>query len=204
MKTNFIAAIAMSALVSFTSCNNSAPKVDESPVAESSSNGIKVAFVEVDSLMTQYKFCQEYALVLEKRSNNARNTLNNKGQQLQKAVTNFQQKLQNNGFTSREEAERQQANLQRQEQDLQQLQARLASELEEETIKYNNALRDSLQNFLEIYNQDKKYDIILSKAGDNILYANKQYNITKDVINGLNKLYKSTFNEEGKAKKDKK
>ena len=204
MKTNFIAAIAMSALVSFTSCNNSAPKVDESPVAESSSNGIKVAFVEVDSLMTQYKFCQEYALVLEKRSNNARNTLNNKGQQLQKAVTNFQQKLQNNGFSSREEAERQQANLQRQEQDLQQLQARLASELEEETIKYNNALRDSLQNFLEIYNQDKKYDIILSKAGDNILYANKQYNITKDVINGLNNLYKSTFNEEDKAKKDKK
>lgn len=204
MKTNFIAAIAMSALVSFTSCNNSAPKVDESPVAESSSNGIKVAFVEVDSLMTQYKFCQEYALVLEKRSNNARNTLNNKGQQLQKAVTNFQQKLQNNGFSSREEAERQQANLQRQEQDLQQLQARLASELEEETIKYNNALRDSLQNFLEIYNQDKKYDIILSKAGDNILYANKQYNITKDVINGLNKLYKSTFNEEDKAKKDNK
>ena len=87
---------------------------------------------------------------------------------------------------------------------MQQLQARLASELEEETIKYNNALRDSLQNFLEIYNQDKKYDIILSKAGDNILYANKQYNITKDVINGLNKLYKSTFNEEDKAKKDKK
>ena len=35
--------------------------------------------------------------------------------------------------------------------------------------------RDSLQNFLKVYNKSKKYDIILSKAGDNILYAAKKY-----------------------------
>lgn len=202
MKRNIITAMAFALVASLTSCNNSAPKNDESPAGETTENaGVKIAYVEVDSLMTQYKFCQEYALVLEKRSNNARNTLNAKGQQLQKAVNNFQQKLQNNGFTSREEAERQQANLQRQEQDLQQLQARLATELDSETLKYNNALRDSLQNFLNEYNKDKKYDMILSKAGDNILLANKQFNITEEVINGLNKNYKSTFKEEDKAKK---
>jgi outer membrane protein len=40
------------------------------------------------------------------------------------------------------------------------------------------------------YNADKKYDIILSKAGDNILLANKRFDITQDVINGLNKRYR--------------
>ena len=52
------------------------------------------------------------------------------------------------------------------------------------------ALRDSLQNFLNAYNKDKQFDLILSKAGDNILMANKKYDITNDVINGLNKRYK--------------
>ncbi|MDO4934319.1 MAG: OmpH family outer membrane protein, partial [Prevotella sp.] len=35
-----------------------------------------------------------------------------------------------------------------------------------------------------------KYDLIMSKAGDNILFADKKHDITNDVINGLNKRYK--------------
>lgn len=179
----------------FTSCNKSNPKMDDEPVLASQvpASGIKIAYVEVDSLMSQYKFCKDYTLILQKKSNNARNTLNQKGKQLQAAAANFQQKLQNNGFTSREQAESVQTALQRQEQDLQELQARLGSELDSETMKYNTALRDSLQNFLKVYNKDKKFDYILSNTYDNILYANKRYDITNDVINGLNKRYKSTL-----------
>ena len=70
------------------------------------------------------------------------------------------------------------------------MQARLENELASETAKFNEALRDSLQNFLTAYNKDKKFDLILSKAGDNILFASKQYDITQEVINGLNKRYK--------------
>ena len=65
------------------------------------------------------------------------------------------------------------------------------------------ALRDSLQNFLKAYNKDKQFDMILSKAGDNILMANKKYDITNDVINGLNKRYKSTL-KSAETKKDEK
>lgn len=190
---------AVTALFS-TSCNKSNAKMDDEPVQASQLpvSGIKIAYVEVDSLMSQYKFCKDYTLILQKKSNNARNTLNQKGKQLQAAAANFQQKLQNNGFSSREQAEGVQAALQRQEQDLQELQARLGSELDAETMKYNTALRDSLQNFLKVYNKDKKFDYILSKAGDNILYASKRYDITKDVINGLNKRYKPTLATEKK------
>ncbi len=184
----FLAAVAVVALAS---CNNASPKMDEQPVAADNNNsGMKIAYVEVDSLMTQYEFCKEFTLTLQKKSNNARNTLNQKGQQLQSAAANFQQKLQNNGFTSREQAESQQAAIQRQQQSLQELQARLENELAQETAKYNEALRDSLMNFLNAYNKDKKYDLILTKQGDNILYAAKRFDITNDVINGLNKRYK--------------
>ena len=83
-------------------------------------------------------------------------------------------------------------------QDLQELQNRLGSELDAETAKFNKSLRDSIQNFLKDYNKTKKYDLIISKAGDNILYADKKHDITQDVINGLNKRYKSTLKEADK------
>lgn len=180
------------AMLLMTACNNSAPKMDEQPAkkATETANGMKIAYVEVDSLMSQYNFCKDFSLVLQKKSNNARNTLNAKGQQLQAAVNNFQHKLNNNGFASREQAANVQTAIQRQQEDLQELQNRLAAELDSETAKYNEALRDSLQSFLKIYNKTKKYDLILSKAGDNLLFADKKYDITNDVINGLNKRYK--------------
>lgn len=181
------------------SCNNESPKMDEKntdKVEIADKGGLKIAYVEVDSLMTQYEFCKEFSLILQKKSNNARNTLNQKGQALQSAMVNFQQKLQNNGFTSREQAEAQQNAIQRQQQSLQELQARLENELASETAKYNEGLRDSLMHFLEKYNKDKKFDIILTKQGDNILYAAKRFDITNDVINGLNKSYKSTLKAE--------
>lgn len=199
MKTNKklmgVMSLATLSVLAFSSCNNASPKMDEKPEQESSTSnasaaGSRIAYVEVDSLMSQYKFCKDYSLILQKKSNNARNTLNQKGKQLQAAAANFQQKLQNNGFASREQAASVQATIQRQEQDLQELQNRLGSELDAETAKYNAALRDSLQHFLKDYNKDKKYDLIISKAGDNILYADKKHDITADVINGLNKRYK--------------
>ena len=189
MKKYIFPALTIAAMM--VSCNNAAPKMDNQPSSDdANTTGMKIAYVEVDSLMTQYTFAKDYSVTLEKKSNNARNTLNQKGNALQAAVANFQQKLNNNGFTSRQQAESQQAAIQRQQQDLQTLQARLENELAIETAKFNEALRDSLQNFLKAYNNDKHYDIILSKAGDNILFADKKNDITQDVINGLNKRYK--------------
>ena len=198
--------MAAGAVLALASCNNASPKMDEQPAAAepASADGLKIAYVEVDSLMTQYEFCKEFTLTLQKKSNNARNTPNQKGQQLQNAAANFQQKLQNNGFTSREQAESQQAAIQRQQQSLQELQARLENELATETQKYNEALRDSLMHFLDAYNKDKKYDLILTKQGDNILYAAKRFDITNDVINGLNKRYKKTPAKKDDEKKEEK
>ena len=123
---------------------------------------------------------------------------------MQAAVNNFQQKLQNNGFQSREQAQSVQNAIERQQRDLQELQARLENELASETQKFNEALRDSLNNFLASYNKDKKYDLILSKAGDNILFADRKYDITQDIVNGLNKRYKPAAAKKDDKKEDKK
>ena len=199
MKKYIFSALAIAAMM--VSCNNQSPKMDDQPAA-ASSEGLKIAYVEVDSLMTQYTFAKDYSVTLQKKSNNARNTLNQKGNALQAAAANFQQKLNNNGFQSREQAASQQAAIERQQRDLQELQARLENELASETAKFNEALRDSLQNFLKVYNKDKKFDLILAKSGDNILIGNKKLDVTQDVINGLNKRYKPTAKPAADVKKD--
>jgi outer membrane protein len=203
MKKYIFSALAIAAMM--VSCNNASPKMDDQPASGSASGaGIKIAYVEVDSLMTQFDFAKDYSESLQKKSINARNTLTQKGNALQAAVNNFQQKLNNNGFQSREQAASVQAAIERQQRDLQDLQARLETELANETAKFNEALRDSLQNFLKDYNADKKFDLILSKAGDNILMADKKFDITQDVINGLNKRYKPAKKAEPEKKEEKK
>ena len=189
MKKYIFSALAIAAMM--VSCNNASPKMDDQPASgDASASGLKIAYVEVDSLMTQYDYAKDYGVTLQKKSNNARNTLTQKGNALQAAVNNFQQKLNNNGFTSREQAASQQAAIERQQRDLQELQARLENELANETAKFNETLRDSRQSFLKSYNKDKQYSLILTKQGDNILLADKRFDITNDVINGMNKRYK--------------
>lgn len=192
-KKNFFRTLAVAAManVAITSCDNSAPKMDEkSQAAEQSAPAeLKIAFVEVDSIMTQYAFCKDYTEILQKKGQNIQNTLAAKQRSLQQAVANFQQKLQQNAYT-REQAEGIQASLQKQDADLQALNQRLSNEFASETEKYNDALRDSIQHFLAKYNKDKKFSIILSKAGDNLLYADKAFDITNEVVAGLNKAYK--------------
>ena len=93
MKKTLLFALAIAAMVS--ACNNQSPKMDEQPAASaevSSQGGMRIAYVEVDSLMTQFEFAKEKSKELEKKSNTARNTLNQKGNQLQAAAANFQQK----------------------------------------------------------------------------------------------------------------
>lgn len=198
MKKTFIVAFAAIAMVS---CNNQAPKVDEKPTEQNAPTELKLAFVEVDSIMTQYIFCKEKSADLEKKGNNIQNTLAQKQQALQNAAVKFQQDIQANKYTQ-QQAEAVQAGLQKQNNDLQALNQRLTAEFQAETEKFNEELRKNIQAYLAEYNKDKKYSIIFSKQGDNILYADKAYDITKEVVAGLNKAYKAAPAKKTEEKKE--
>ncbi len=202
MKKNLfrvLSVVAVAALMA--SCNNQAPKMDE-PVAESEGalDGLRIAYIELDTLTAHYEFAKQTTAELEKKGNNARNTIASKSKQLETNVNNFQSKLQNNGFTSREQAENAQAALQREQNNLVALQQRLESELANEQAKFLQAFQDSLDSFLGDYNKDKKYDLILNKAA--ILHASTKWDITQDVINGMNKRYKKGAPAASTKKKD--
>jgi len=185
--------LAFCALVALTACNNNkeANVAEEKTATEAEATGLKIGYVEVDSLMSQYQFCKDYNILLNKKGENASNTLQQKQRALQQHATALQKKYESNGFTTRDELERAQNQLAKEQQDLAELEQRLTNELAMENAKLNTELRDSIQAFLKVYNKAKKFDYILSKQGDNILLANKKYDITKEVVAGLNKRYKA-------------
>lgn len=195
-------ALAFVATMGMTSCDKSNPQMDQkaNASAKAAAGDMKIAYVEVDSIMSQYKFCKEYSLILQKKGQNIQNTLAQKQQALQAAAANFQQKVQQNAYT-REQAEGVNASLQKQNNDLQILNQRLSAEFQNETDQFNKALRDSIQHYLASYNKDKKYSIIFSKQGDNLLYADKAYDITNEIIAGLNKAYKCKATDKKDEKK---
>ena len=99
MKKNILSSVAIAAVaaLSLASCNKSQPQVEAKSESKAPAD-LKIAYVEVDSIMTQYTFAKEYAAVLEKKGQNIQATIAQKGQQLQAAAANFQQKIQQNAY----------------------------------------------------------------------------------------------------------
>ncbi|EJX04078.1 lipoprotein [gut metagenome] len=196
MKFKYIAPLGCLAFATiFASCEKKQTEVKSNgavPAKQAEAPALNIAYVELEALESQYQFFIETKSKLEARSKKYDQELNRLGQSLQKAGADFQQKIQQGKFTTQAEAEAAQKKLMNQQAQLEQKQMKYAQELAEEQAKFNEALQDSLSNFLNDYNKSHKYSMILSKAGGNILVADKSLDITADVISGLNQRYKKS------------
>ena len=205
MKKYLISLALITTGLTITSCNKAADEESESTENESvQASGVKIAYVELDTLMSQYQLYKDYSEVLTRKGTNIQNTLAKKQQALESHAAAVQKKYESNGFTTRDELERAQAGIQREQQELAQLADRLNNEFNEEQARINTEARDSIQSFLKRYNKTKKYDYVMVKAGDNLLIANPKYDITQDIVKGLNKRYKRSaeVNEQIKDEKE--
>ena len=105
-------------------------------------------------------------------------------------MSEFQRKLENNAFLSRERAEAEQSRLMKKQQDLQQMEGAMSQQLMEQQQKMSEQLRDTINAFMKDFNKDNRYQMIISNtANDNVLYAGKSYDITSEVITKLNERF---------------
>ena len=183
----------LSLTVAFASCNGGNQKPAEvksngaAPVQEAQS--VNIAYVELDSIQSQYQFFIDAKMALEEKSKRFDAELNRLGQNFQQAAANFQQKAQRGEFTSQAEGEAAQKKVLDQQANIERKQAQYAQELAKDQMDFNQALADSVNSFIADYNKVHQYDMIVSKAGGNLLYAKPSMNITADVVAGLNKRY---------------
>lgn len=170
--------------------NNALPKADAKTSLSEKVGSI--AYIEIDSLATQYDFCKDQQEVLKKKQESYASTLQKEGRAFENAAANFQKKLQEGKFKSEQEARNEQASLQRQQQNLSKKEEQFNDAMTKATSDYQKDLLQRINKFLKEYNKDGRYSMIItnSESSLNILYADSTLDITKDVIDGLNKEYK--------------
>ena len=75
-KKNIFGTLALAAMttLAFTACNkqNSQAENKSESNTKAAPTSMKIAYVEVDSIMSQYKFCKDYSLILQKKGQNSR------------------------------------------------------------------------------------------------------------------------------------
>lgn len=195
MKIKFLSSICFSLfallVVSTTSCGGNASN-NGGVVADSaaSTKNLKIAYVLIDTLTSQYELYKEASENFQNKRNNAEATITKKGQNFAMQLEQFQNKLRANQLTQMQ-AEKEQARLAKLQQDLQDLEVSLSASLQEEYQKELQALTDTIQTFMSGYAKGKGYDFVLCKSSgiDNVLYANEEYDVTAEVVAALNEKY---------------
>ncbi|MDR1698456.1 MAG: OmpH family outer membrane protein [Prevotellaceae bacterium] len=201
----------------FFSCNNEKTATPQRNfVLSTDSAGVvmlPIAYIDVDTLLLNYGFAKEMnenvlhkqeeaKLTLSQRESAMENEMRTAQGKLEAEMKDFQEKVQRQVFQTEERAQSEYARLAKQEQalqakaqsfaqELQTLNQKLTQEMLAEQQKINAQLKDSLNAVLAVYNADKQYHLIVSNdaMSNTVLYADKQYNITKDVLNLLNSRY---------------
>lgn len=153
---------------------------------------LPIAYVNVDSLLQNYNYSKDLNEIILKKQENSRANITQKARTLQSEMQDFQRKVENNAFLTRERAEQEQQRLLTKQQELQNLDNQLAQELMQEQQKLNEQLRDTVVAQLKAFNQSKGFQVVFSNTmGDNILFAGDTYDITGELIDYLNKNYSS-------------
>jgi outer membrane protein len=155
-------------------------------------NSMPIAFIDLDSLMSNYTYFIDLSEQIAKKYENSRASLTEKLRKLQSDVADFQRKVDTGSFLSTERMEAEQQRILTKDRELQELQTKTSQELAEEQARINEELRNTIVLQLREFNKGKGFHIVYGKMNDNILYADDAYNITGEVIDYLNKQHVSS------------
>ena len=149
-------------------------------------NGVRIAYVNGDTLDAQYEWLKEQKASIEKRLENAEKSLASKEEALMRDANALQQKFQEGNMTQAE-AEKQQAALMQRGQKLEDEKMRLSKSLSEDQKKAFEDLYANVEAKLKTLSAQIGYDYILSYSrGGPILLASDSLDITKQVLELLN------------------
>lgn len=155
-----------------------------------SSITLPIAYVNVDSLLTNYNFAKDLNESLLRKEESTRATLNQRENQINSAAQEFERKLRNNAFLSQDRAQQEQERIMKMNQEYQQLAERLSQEFMLEQQKLNIQMEDTIKVRIEEFNKTRNYEIIFSNISTSTtIFAKDKYDITDEVVQFLNSKY---------------
>jgi len=168
----------------------------------------RIVYVNTDTLLNKYDYYKDIIKASENKRFRLENDLANKARTFQNKVAFFQQRAQQ-GHMTQEQAQTTQMQLQQEEQNLMAYRDKNAQELAQEEGKKTEDILNKIHEYLKEFNGGDKYDMVIGYSkGGGVLYAKEDLDITKQVLEGLNKKYaedkksgKITVEKDSTAKK---
>ena len=190
-----LVAVVVFGILTLTKGNSTADVAVEGDSTEAAACKGDIVFVDLDRILMEYDMANDLRSVVETKVQNIQAEVNRRGQKLEKEVAEFQQKIEK-GLLTRSVAEAQNQKLQKQDIEFQNYAAQKQQEIQEEQVVMMNQLGDAIQTFLDNYNKEKQYAMIITNSGGApVITADPALDITEDVVAGLNEQYIKTKSE---------
>ena len=174
MKKFFLAAVGLSMMAS---CSQPA-------AVENTDSGIRLAYVRIDSLQSQYEYFEELALELIEEEKVLVEDLQRRQQTLQENIALYQQEAPKMSARQREANE---ADLMRVQQQYLQVEQAAQAQLVEKQQDLTKMMRKDMDKAIAVLKDELNLDfILLYEEGGQIIYANTDFDITERMVNMLN------------------
>ena len=184
MKKFFLAAIGLSMLAS---CQQPA-------AVENTEKGIRLAYVRIDSLQSQYNYFQELVSELQAEEEEIVIELQRRQQSLQENIELYQQEAPKMTAKQREANE---ADLRRVQQNYLQVEQAAQGQMMKRQNDLTVMMREDMNTAIELLKEELNLDfILLYEEGGQIIYANAEFDITERMVTLLNENRENPSEEE--------
>jgi len=149
----------------------------------------RIAYFEMDSIQENSDMVKDVMAEVNKHEEKINAELNSMGKQYQDKRMGYQSK-QEKGQMSQQEYEAALADIANTEKSIAARKQALDQEYSEMITQKKMTMRKAIQEYVAKYNKTHDYTYILADEPGIFYYKDSVYNITKDVIKGLNDQYK--------------
>jgi outer membrane protein len=147
----------------------------------------RIAYFEMDSVDNNCEMVKDVKSELSKKEEASMTELARKDQEIREKMNEYQGQA--NTMTQMQSETAQQDLMQRQ-QKLQSRKQELDQEYQGLYMRLNTEMKKKIENFLSEYNRNNTYTYIFAYESGLFFYKDTAFNITHDVVNGLNEMYR--------------
>lgn len=146
----------------------------------------RIAYFEMDSIENSFKMVKEVKTELRKREEVMNSELSKMEKDYRSKASQYQAQAANMNQTQSEMAQRDMLQTQ---QTMQSRKQQMEQEYQEFQMRKLKDVRTKIEDFLKAFNRNNSYSYIVSYEPGLFYYKDTAYNITKEVIKGLNAEY---------------
>jgi outer membrane protein len=151
----------------------------------------KIVYINLDTFQSKYEFIKKLNKDLDSKGRADQARLEAKANELQAEYMKYQQQFQAQTMTE-QQAQDAQMDMERKKQALDLLDQKVTKDYTDEAKKAQDRYIDNLNEYLRRRSKEHHYAYVLGYVkGAQIIFANDSLDITKQVVDGLNKEYKS-------------